>query len=90
MNECMQAWCVTGVGKPQDVICQQERELPEPGPGEVQIKVVAAGMGLPDVLMCKGEDVFSPELPCTPGQEVAGVVSAVGEGAGVEIGQRVM
>ena len=86
----MQAWYVTGVGRPKDVIKLQERDLPEPGPGEVQIKVAVAGMGLPDVLMCKGEYAFSPELPFTPGQEVAGVVTEVGEGCKSQIGERVM
>ncbi|MEH6551738.1 MAG: NADPH:quinone oxidoreductase family protein [Pseudomonadales bacterium] len=86
----MKAWSVNGVGHPADVISQLERDLPEPGPGEVQIKVLAAGMGLPDVLMCKGEYAFSPQLPFTPGQEVAGVVSAVGDGCQMKIGDRVM
>ncbi|MEH6581333.1 MAG: NADPH:quinone oxidoreductase family protein [Halioglobus sp.] len=86
----MQALCVTGVGQPKDVMVLQERELPQPGPGELQIKVAAAGMGLPDVLMCKGEYAFSPELPFTPGQEVAGVVTAVGEGCTTQVGERVM
>jgi len=86
----MQAWQVTAVGKPEEVITLQQRERPTPGPGEVQIKVAAAGMGLPDVLMCKGKYAFSPELPFTPGQEVAGVISAVGEGTTLELGQRVM
>ena len=86
----MRAWCVNGVGHPKDVIALEEREVPQPGPGEVQIQVTAAGMGLPDVLMCKGEYVFSPELPFTPGQEVAGVITAVGEGCSAEPGQQVM
>ena len=86
----MKALCVTGVGQPKDVMAMTEKEVPEPGPGEVQIKVAAAGMGLPDVLMCKGEYAFSPELPFTPGQEVAGVVTAVGEGVSKAIGDRVM
>lgn len=86
----MKAWCVTGVGQPKDVMVLQERDLPEPGPGEVQVKVTAAGMGLPDVLMCKGEYAFSPALPFTPGQEVAGIVTAVGEGCTRQVGERVM
>ena len=86
----MQAWCVTGVGQPKDVIFLQERDVPEPGLGEVQIKVAVAGMGLPDVLMCKGEYAFSPQLPFTPGQEVSGVITAVGEGCTGKVGERVM
>lgn len=86
----MRAWQVTAVGSPGEVISQVEIEPPQPGPGEVQIRVACAGMGLPDVLMCKGEYAFSPALPFTPGQEVAGIVTATGEGASLEIGQRVM
>ena len=86
----MKAWKVTGVGSPERVMEMGEYVIPQPGPGEVQVQVVAAGMGLPDVLMCRGEYVFSPALPFTPGQEVAGVISAVGEGASAAIGQRVM
>jgi NADPH2:quinone reductase len=86
----MKAWSVTGVGSPEQVIADGECAIPQPGPGEVQLQVAAAGMGLPDVFMCKGEYVFSPALPFIPGQEVAGVVSAVGEGASATIGQRVM
>lgn len=86
----MKAWRVTSAGSPERVIEVGECDIPQPGPGEVQVQVVAAGMGLPDVFMCKGEYVFSPSLPFIPGQEVAGVVSAVGEGAGATIGQRVM
>jgi NADPH2:quinone reductase len=86
----MQAWKVGGVGDPAQVIELVECPVPEPGIGQVQIKVNAAGMGLPDVLMCRGEYAFSPELPFTPGQEVAGVITALGEGATAQIGQRVM
>jgi NADPH:quinone reductase len=86
----MQAWNVNGVGQPKDVIAMEERAVPQPGPGEVQIRVTAAGMGLPDVLMCKGEYAFTPEMPFTPGQEVAGVITAVGEGSSAQVGEKVM
>lgn len=86
----MKAWKVDGVGDPADVIQLVDCPVPEPAPGQVQIKVAAAGMGLPDVLMCRGEYAFSPELPFTPGQEVAGVITAVGDGSRAEVGQRVM
>lgn len=86
----MKAWRVVTLGQPTEVIELQSQKIPEPGPGEVLVKVSAAGMGLPDVLMCKGEYEFSPELPFTPGQEVAGVVMVVGEGSALEVGERVM
>jgi NADPH2:quinone reductase len=67
-----------------------EREAPEPGPGQVQVRVTAAGIGLPDVLMCRSNYPLTPPLPFTPGQEMAGVVSALGEGVDIPIGTRVM
>lgn len=85
----MRAWQVKGVGGPGEVLEVAERDIPQPGPGELQISVAAAGMGFPDLLMCRGEYVFSPELPFTPGQEVAGVVTAVGDGAALAEGARV-
>ncbi len=74
----MKVWQITAQGEPQEVLRRTERDLTEPGPGEVQIKVSAAGLGLPDVLMCRGRYVFSPELPFTPGQEICGTVTAAG------------
>lgn len=57
-------------------------ELPDavPGPGEVAIDVQAAGVNFPDVLVIQNKYQFKPELPFTPGSELAGVIRAVGEG----------
>ncbi|HJV73772.1 MAG TPA: NADPH:quinone oxidoreductase family protein [Noviherbaspirillum sp.] len=57
-------------------------ELPDvvPGPGEVAIDVQAAGVNFPDVLIIQNKYQFKPELPFTPGSELAGVIRAVGEG----------
>jgi len=57
-------------------------DLPDavPGPGEVAIDVHAAGVNFPDVLIIQNKYQFKPELPFTPGSELAGVVRAVGEG----------
>ncbi len=55
---------------------------PEPGPGEVKIQVKASSINFPDILMCQGKYQFKPELPFSPGMEMAGVIVAVG--AGVE------
>ncbi len=56
----------------------------------MRIRVTAAGIGLPDVLMCRGTYPLTPPLPFTPGQEATGVVTAVGEGVSLAIGDRVM
>ncbi len=54
--------------------------VPEPGEGEVRVRVKAAGLNFPDLLMSQGKYQFKPELPFTLGMEVAGVIDAVGDG----------
>lgn len=66
-------------------------EAPQAGPGQVQIKVAACGIGYVDVLVALGGYQVKPTLPHTPGQEIAGTVSAVGSGvAGLSVGDRVL
>ncbi len=67
-----------------------EIDEPVPGPGEVRLRVVAAAVGMPDAFMCRATYAFSPPLPFVPGQEVCGVVDAVGEGVDVAVGTRLM
>jgi len=57
-------------------------ELPDliPGPGQVAIDVKAAGVNFPDVLIIQNKYQSRPELPFTPGSELAGIVRSVGEG----------
>ena len=86
----MRAWQILRPGEPLEALAQVEVALPEPGPGELRIRVEAAGLGLPDVLMCRERYGFRPELPFTPGQEVVGVVTAAGAGATTRVGSRVM
>ncbi|MEZ0356988.1 NADPH:quinone oxidoreductase family protein [Mycobacterium sp. SA01] len=86
----MRAWQVHGPGKPEAVLRLVEREVPDPGPGQVRVRVAAAGIGLPDVLMCRGTYPLTPAVPFTPGQELAGTVTAVGPGIDIPIGTRVM
>jgi NADPH2:quinone reductase len=76
----MRAWEVQATGEPVEVLHLAERDAPEPGPGEVRIRVTAAGLGLPDVFMCRGTYPLTPPLPFTSGQEATGVVTALGEG----------
>ncbi len=86
----MRAWQVQDVGEPIDVLHLVELDPPQPGPGQVRIRVVAAGIGLPDVFMCRGTYPLTPPLPFTSGQEATGTVTAVGEGVDIPIGTRVM
>lgn len=87
---CMKALVVDRYGEPQEVLHPADIPVPLPGTGEIRIKVAAAGLGLPDVLLCRNTYAFSPPFPFTPGQEVSGVVTAVGEGATTNVGDRVM
>jgi NADPH2:quinone reductase len=67
-------------------------ELPvEPaGPGQLRVRVRAAGVGATDLLILAGNYRYAPKIPLVPGYEVAGVVEAIGTGVtGFEIGQRV-
>jgi NADPH2:quinone reductase len=73
-----------------DVLHLIELDPPEPGPGQVRIRVTAAGIGLPDVFMCRGTYPLTPPLPFTSGQEATGTVTAVGEGVDIPIGTRIM
>jgi len=54
--------------------------VPRPGPGEVLLKVRACALGFPDLLMTEGKYQFKPDLPFTPGGDIAGEVAALGEG----------
>lgn len=90
MGQIVRAWQVHGTGEPADVLRQVDRDLPEPAEGQVRITVAAAGIGLPDVLMCRGTYPLTPPIPFTPGQELVGTVSAVGPGVDLAIGTRVL
>ena len=86
----MRAWQVQGAGEPIDVLHEVELEPPQPGPGQVRIRVTAAGIGLPDVFMCRGTYPLTPPRPFTSGQEATGTITAVGEGVDLAIGARIM
>ncbi len=66
-------------GPPETLVLQTLPDV-EPGPGEVAIDVKAASVNFPDVLVIENKYQFEPELPFTPGSEVAGIVRAVGTG----------
>jgi NADPH:quinone reductase len=88
--EPMRAWQVQAAGEPIEVLHRVELPRPDPGPGQIRVRVSAAGVGLPDVLMCRGTYPLTPPLPFTPGQEASGVVTAVGDGVTLAVGSRVM
>src|SRR5204862_1374651 len=78
---------VTHYGGP-DALQVLEEECPEPQDGEVRVRVLAAGVSLPDLMMREGVHPETPPLPFTPGWDLGGVVDRLGDGiAGIEPGQ---
>lgn len=86
----MRAWRVDRPGEPSGVLSLADVPVPEPGPGQIRVRVTAAGIGLPDVLMCRHTYPLTPPGAFTPGQEGTGVVSAVGPDVDVALGTKVM
>jgi len=68
---------VTHYGGP-DALQVLEEECPEPKDGEVRVKVLAAGVCLPDLLMREGVHPETPRLPFTSGWDLVGVVDRLG------------
>lgn len=74
-----------------DVLEAAELPLPSPAPGEVRVRAHAIGAGRPDVLIRNGSYKWMPPLPAIPGNEMAGVVDALGAGVvGWSLGDRVL
>src|SRR5918992_2267480 len=65
---------------PPEVLVPAERPIPEPGPGEVLIRVAAAGVNRPDVMQRRGLSPPPPGASDIPGLEVAGTIEHVGAG----------
>ena len=79
----------TRYGGPE-VLRVAEEECPEPKAGEVRVRVLAAGVALPDLMAREGVHPETPSVPFTPGWDLVGVVDQVGAGvAGIEPGQTV-
>jgi len=77
-------------GPPESLVVEDVAD-PTAGPGQVVIDVTASSVTFPDVLMIQDLYQFKPGLPFTPGTEVAGTVSAVGDGVvGIAVGDRVL
>ncbi len=74
---------VIGISRPggPEVLQPEIRPVPQPGPGELLVKVVAAGVNRPDVAQRSGHYPPPPGASDLPGLEIAGEVVAVGEGA---------
>jgi NADPH:quinone reductase-like Zn-dependent oxidoreductase len=80
---------VTHYGGP-DALQVVEEECPEPKHGEVRVRVLVAGIGLPDIMARQGIHPETPRVPFTPGWDLVGEVDRLGEGVSrLEPGQRV-
>ncbi len=75
----MKAWLSTNPG-PAETLELAEIAVPEPGPGELKLRVHAVSLNYPDALTIEDLYQFKPQRPFVPGGEVSGVVEAVGEG----------
>ena len=84
----MNAWLVHDWCTPEQMQWT-DLPLPEPGPGQVRVKVAAAALNFLDTLMIGGRYQERPPLPFAPGVELSGTVDAIGEDAGLAIGERV-
>ena len=72
----MRAAVATGVGEPLTVV---DRDIPQPGPGEVLVKIAACGVCYSDLNLVRGHYPFA-RFPVVPGHEITGVVQALGPG----------
>ncbi|MBL0886414.1 NADPH:quinone oxidoreductase family protein [Myceligenerans sp. I2] len=87
----MPAWQVLANGEPEEVMELGTVEVPEPGTGQVLVRVRTVALNFPDVLLARGRYQVRPELPFTPGIELCGDVAAVGPGVTrVAVGERVV
>lgn len=73
----MRAMRVHELGQP---LTLDEVETPEPGPGQVRLRVSACGVNFADILIAQGRYQEKPEPPFAPGLEICGTVEALGEG----------
>lgn len=85
----MHAWlCENPIGV--DALTWQERPTPQPAAGEVLLRIEAASLNFPDLLIVQNKYQMKPPLPFVPGSEYAGVIEAVGEGVThLKVGQSV-
>ncbi len=73
-----------------DALQVVEEDCPEPKDGEVRVRVLAAGVSLPDVMAREGVHPETPSVPYTPGWDLVGVVDLLRDGvSGIEPGRMV-
>ena len=77
----MKAWQVSAWGDADQMVLA-ETAVPEPGPGQVRIRIRNAGVNFFDILQIQGKYQVKPAFPFTPGAEVSGTIDAVESDAG--------
>jgi NADPH2:quinone reductase len=86
----MQAWRLHEYGSPTEVLRLEAAPVPEPGPGELLVRVQGIPFNLNDLERIQGGNMMvRPEFPYAPGMEVLGEVVAAGGGAEASVGRRV-
>jgi NADPH2:quinone reductase len=91
MSQPMRAWRTHEYGPPLEALRLDEVHTPEPGAGEVLVRVQAIPLNLNDLERVTGGNMMvEPELPYSPGMEVMGVVEACGGGTETSLGRRVV
>ena len=86
----MKAVMCTEFGPPEKLEIK-EVPMPSPSTGQVRIKVEACGVNFPDTLIIENKYQYRPELPFSPGGEVAGIIDELGHGVeDYSVGERVM
>lgn len=76
----MQAVMCESHGLPEDLVLRGDVAVPQPGAGEIQVRVHASGLNFPDTLIIQNKYQMKPALPFPPGGELAGVVTKAGPG----------
>lgn len=87
----MQTIQFTQFGEPAEVLTLADMPTPEPGPGEVRLRLTHRPINPSDLETIRGRYGRLPQFPATPGLEATGVVDALGAGVtGFQVGQRVI
>lgn len=91
MPDTVRALVADRAGEPADVLRLERRPRPEPGEGQVLVRVLAAPVHASDLHVTRGRYGYTPEFPTVLGSESVGVVEELGPGVDiVDVGQRVI
>ncbi len=90
-TDSMKAWTVVGSGAPTEVLELREHSLPEPGPGQVRVRVSTTVCNKNEIDGCRGVYMtVNPQIPYILGMEGVGIVDATGPGQEDWLGKRVI